>query len=78
MLKIMADSLVNVRKALKGRIAMSEELEAITISLFNNQVPNMWADKGFLSLKPLGSWIQDMLARIKFLNDWIEYGNIIK
>jgi dynein heavy chain len=61
MLKIMAESLINVRKALKGRIAMSEELEAITISLFNNQVPNMWADKGFLSLKPLGSWIQDML-----------------
>jgi hypothetical protein len=32
----MKESLVNVRKALKGRIAMSEELEAITIALFNN------------------------------------------
>jgi len=70
----MIESLENVRKALKGRIAMSEELEAITISLFNNQVPNMWADKGFLSLKPLGSWTQDMLSRIEFLNNWIQHG----
>ena len=34
----------------------------------------MWANKAFLSLKPLGSWITDMLARISFLNDWIQHG----
>jgi len=26
-------------------------------SLYNNQVPKIWNQKGFLSLKPLGSWI---------------------
>ncbi len=39
---------------------MSEELEKLANSLFDNQVPNMWADVGFLSLKPLGSWIEDL------------------
>jgi dynein heavy chain len=34
----------------------------------------MWADKGFLSLKPLASWTEDLLARINFLNEWIEGG----
>jgi len=29
-------------------------------SLFNNQVPKKWNEKGFLSLKPLGSWISDL------------------
>jgi dynein heavy chain len=27
-----------------------------------------------LSLKPLGSWIEDLTARIKFLTDWINNG----
>ena len=34
----------------------------------------MWAEKGFLSLKPLGSWIEDLMARIRFLNEWITQG----
>ena len=35
---------------------MSEELEALANSLYDNQVPALWADVGFLSLKPLASW----------------------
>lgn len=34
----------------------------------------MWASKGHLSLKPLGSWISDLIDRITFLNNWIEKG----
>jgi dynein heavy chain, axonemal len=63
----MAVSLVNVKKALKGLVVMSEDLEALANSLFDNQVPNMWADKGFLSMKPLASWTQDLNDRINFL-----------
>jgi dynein heavy chain len=37
-------------------------------------VPKSWSDKGFLSLKPLASWILDCNARITFLTDWIEKG----
>jgi dynein heavy chain len=35
--------------------------------MYDNQVGKIWADKGFLSLKPLGSWIEDLGLRIKFL-----------
>ena len=34
----------------------------------------MWADKGFLSLKPLSSWTTDLNDRIHFLTNWIENG----
>ena len=34
----------------------------------------MWADRGFLSLKLLNSWVQDLTDRINFLNNWIEKG----
>lgn len=35
---------------------MSEDLEKVANNLYDNQVPKMWAEKGFLSLKPLASW----------------------
>lgn len=53
---------------------MSEELEKLANSLFDNQVPQNWSEVGFLSLKPLASWVDDLILRIKFLNDWIEHG----
>jgi dynein heavy chain len=37
-------------------------------------VGKLWADKGFLSLKPLGSWIEDLISRVRFLNEWIKEG----
>lgn len=36
LLSIMAVSLVNVKKALKGLVVMSEDLEALANSLFDN------------------------------------------
>lgn len=57
MLMIMNVQLVQIQRALVGEVVMSEDLEAIGTSLFDNQVPKDWgAPKGFLSLKPLASW----------------------
>lgn len=74
LLVVMAETLKNVQKALVGEVVMSEELELMANSLYDNMVPKIWAEKGFLSLKPLASWIEDMNARIKFLADWIKDG----
>ena len=53
---------------------MSDELESLSNSLFDNLVPIMWAEKGFLSLKPLSSWTNDLLERINFLQNWVDKG----
>lgn len=37
-------------------------------------MPKAWADKGFLSLKPLASWNYDLKERIDFLTSWIKNG----
>lgn len=70
----MKSSLINLKKALKGLVVMSEDLEKLSNSIYDSQVGKLWADKGFLSLKPLGSWIEDLIARVKFLKEWIEKG----
>lgn len=36
LLAVMLESLVNVKKALKGQIVMSDELESLANSLFDN------------------------------------------
>ena len=36
LLSVMKNSLVNVKKALKGLVVMSEELELLSISLYDN------------------------------------------
>jgi len=65
LLVLMKSMLINVQRALIGEVVMSEDLEAMSESLFNNQVPVAWQPNvGFLSLKPLASWIIDMLDRI--------------
>lgn len=66
----MQRSLANVKKALKGQIVMSEDLESLANSLFDNQVPKMWKDVGFLSLKPLATWTEDLVIKINFFREW--------
>jgi len=56
---------------------MSESLESMASSIFDNSVPKYWAAIGFLSLKPLASWIEDLNDRCNFLNSWYEKGTPI-
>merc|ERR1712196_188344 len=74
LLAVMHSSIPMFRKALKGLVVMSQELEKMGNELYVNVVPSMWAEKGFLSLKPLSAWELDHLERLKFLDNWLNQG----
>lgn len=74
LLSVVRSSLVNVGKAIKGEVPMSQELENVSESLFNNLVPDAWGKVSYPSLKPLASWIMDFLERLKFMQTWIDNG----
>ena len=66
--------LANLLKALKGLIVMSADLDAVGNALHTNKVPPAWEGKAYPSMKPMAAWTQDLIDRLKFLNDWVADG----
>ncbi|EDW73522.2 uncharacterized protein Dwil_GK16602 [Drosophila willistoni] len=74
LLSYIKKSLVNVSKAVVGQIAMIPELERAHGSMVIGKLPADWLKKSYPSLKPLGSYVSDFLARLSFFQQWIDHG----
>ncbi|XP_068444624.1 dynein axonemal heavy chain 6 isoform X2 [Clinocottus analis] len=74
LLSVLKMSLLTLQKAIAGLVVMSEEMDRIYTSFLNNQVPTHWANSAYPSLKPLASWVRDLVLRTSFIQTWITYG----
>jgi len=67
-------SLRELPRALKGLVVLSAELEAMGNACFDQRVPATWTAVAYPSLKPLGPWFKDLVARLDFLTRWVDRG----
>jgi len=70
----MHKSLPALQKAQKGLVVLSSELEIMGNEMYANKVPFNWEAKAYPSLKPLNSWTDELIERVKFINGWIKSG----
>ncbi|CAF0752073.1 unnamed protein product [Brachionus calyciflorus] len=75
LLLIIRNSLNSLKKAIKGFVVMNEQLEKMYSSFLNNQVPAMWSNAAYPSMKTLGSWVKDLKLRCDFIEGWIVNGS---
>jgi len=67
-------SLINIGKAIKGEVVMSTELEIVADSLYDNLVPPSWKKWSYNSIKPLASYVKDLIKRLQNLANWVDNG----
>jgi dynein heavy chain len=67
-------SLINLRKAIVGEVVMSADIEAVANDVYTSYTPALWMRVSYPSLKPLGSYVQDLLDRLAFLSKWVKEG----
>ncbi|DBB00312.1 TPA: Dynein beta chain, flagellar outer arm [Trebouxia sp. C0004] len=70
LLSTMKRSLAELDLGLKGDLTMSEPMEKLMLALANDGVPASWANMAYPSLRPLGSWLVNLLQRVSQLVEW--------
>ncbi|GIL82190.1 hypothetical protein Vretifemale_11083, partial [Volvox reticuliferus] len=75
LLGLLRNSLTQLGRAVAGLQLLSPELEAVLAAVAAGQVPAAWKAHSYPSLKPLGPFISDLLARLAFLSDWAANGS---
>ncbi|XP_066151500.1 dynein axonemal heavy chain 6 [Euwallacea fornicatus] len=75
LLKLIHDSIDQLKKVIKGLVVMPEALEDVYKAFMKNQVPNMWSAKAYNSLKTLASWVLDLTLRLDFIAIWVQSGH---
>lgn len=74
LLRIIRNSCFNVIKAVTGVLVMTPELESVSASIMFKKIPTPWGAKAYPSLKPVASFINDFVARLKWLDTWFLNG----
>eukprot|EP00397_Hematodinium_sp_SG-2012_P000029 GEMP01000029.1.p1 GENE.GEMP01000029.1~~GEMP01000029.1.p1 ORF type:complete len:4546 (+),score=1158.20 GEMP01000029.1:32-13639(+) len=68
-------SLVDLKRALKGEIGMSQDLDDLGQGLYNAFVPEQWIRLAPMTQKPIGSWVTHYVRRHEQYTSWIANGD---
>ena len=64
--------------AVNGDAVMTADLEVILTNIFDNKTPQIFEKVSYPSLKPFGSWVNDLIDKLNFMQKWIDEGIPLK
>lgn len=70
LLALIRRTLSAIIKVTQGTVSVTAELEEVMLALSQQRVPRLWGST-YPSLKPLGSWMKDLVQRIEFFSSWV-------
>jgi len=70
----MKQTLGQLELAMQGLSVMSAELEIMYQAFLLQKTPDNWAKLCYVSLKPLGSWCEDLFTRVADMDVWMKNG----
>jgi len=65
-------SLTDLDMGLKGQLNITDDMDMLSHKMFLNLQPDLWVKYAYFSLKSLPAWFDDLLLRIKQLEDYAE------
>jgi len=72
LLSTIRKSLSDLDAGLKGTLNMTDEMEGLSQKLFINEQPATWTKYAYASKKGLLTWYEDLLLRVKQLEEYSE------
>lgn len=73
----MQTSLVELKRALSGEVALSSDLEQMATSLRNGQLPSNWRNLAPETRKSLANWLAHFQKRTEQYKAWVSVVMVI-
>lgn len=74
LIDVVFNSMKNLIDAINGDAVMTSDLELILLNVYDNKTPALIEKVSYPSLKPFASWINDLLEKLEFMQNWIDNG----
>ena len=74
LLGITKTSLKNIKDAIDGNAVMTNEIESMLQSVYDNKTPEKISKVSYPSMMPFSSWVNDFIKKMEFLQKWIDNG----
>ena len=70
LLELIRCSLNDLKRAINGLAIADKHFSETLMEIAQNKVPAIWHKQSYLTMKPLSSYVDDLLKRIEFFQAW--------
>lgn len=70
LLELIRCSLNDLKRAINGLAIADKNFSETSMEIAQNKIPAIWHKQSYLTMKPLSSYVDDLLKRIEFFQAW--------